>query len=43
MDEVVDAFRARFDLIVETVETAVETVEFKPPRILREGAPEARS
>ena len=43
VDEVVDAFRARFDLIVETVETAVETVEFKPPRILREGAPEARS
>lgn len=34
--EVLDAFRARFDLVVEPVETAVETVEFKVPRILRE-------
>ncbi len=36
VDEVVDAFRARFDVTVERVETAVETVEFKVPRILRE-------
>jgi len=36
--EVVDAFRARFDVTVEVVETAVETVEFKAPRILREPA-----
>ena len=34
--EVLDAFRARYDLTVEPVETAVETVEFKVPRILRE-------
>lgn len=33
--EVIDAFRARFDVRVETVETAVENVEFKVPRILR--------
>lgn len=36
--EVLDAFRARFDLTVEPVETAVETVEFKVPRLLREPA-----
>ena len=36
VNEVIDAFRARFDLIVELVETAVETVEFKVPRVLRE-------
>ncbi len=36
VDEVVNAFRARFDTTVELVETAVETVEFKVPRILRE-------
>jgi len=36
--EVVDAFRARFDVTVETVETVVENVEFKAPRILREPA-----
>ena len=33
--EVIDAFRARFDVTVETVETAVEAVEFKVPRVLR--------
>jgi len=33
--EVVDAFRERFDVTVEVVETAVETVEFKAPKILR--------
>ncbi|AWB49487.1 4-hydroxy-3-methylbut-2-enyl diphosphate reductase [Gemmobacter aquarius] len=36
VNEVVDAFRARFDVTVELVETAVEDVEFKVPRILRE-------
>ncbi len=36
VDEVVNAFRARFDTTVELVETAVENVEFKVPRILRE-------
>lgn len=35
VDEVVDAFRARYDVTVELVETARETVEFKVPRILR--------
>ncbi|MCZ8078594.1 MAG: 4-hydroxy-3-methylbut-2-enyl diphosphate reductase [Rhodobacteraceae bacterium] len=38
VNEVIDAFRARFDTVVEPVETAVETVEFKVPRILREPA-----
>lgn len=36
--EVIDAFRARFSVTVELVETAVESVEFKVPRILREPA-----
>jgi 4-hydroxy-3-methylbut-2-en-1-yl diphosphate reductase len=35
VNEVVDAFRARFDVTVELVETAVENVEFKVPRVLR--------
>lgn len=35
VEEVLDAFRARYDVTVEVVETAVERVEFKPPRILR--------
>lgn len=34
--EVIDAFRARFTVTVELVETAQEHVEFKVPRILRE-------
>ncbi len=38
VNEVVDAFRARFDTTVELVETAVENIEFKVPRILREPA-----
>lgn len=38
VDEVIDAFRDRYDVTVEIVETAVETVEFKPPRIVREPA-----
>ena len=38
INEVIDAFRDRFDVTVELVETAVENVEFKVPRILREPA-----
>lgn len=34
--EVIDAVRARYDVRLEPVETAVETVEFKVPRALRE-------
>ena len=36
--EVIDAFRDRYDVTVEMVETAVENVEFKVPRVLREPA-----
>jgi 4-hydroxy-3-methylbut-2-enyl diphosphate reductase len=35
VNEVIDAFKARYDVTVEVVETAVETVEFKVPRVLR--------
>jgi 4-hydroxy-3-methylbut-2-en-1-yl diphosphate reductase len=35
VNEVIDAFRARFAVAVETVETAQENVEFKVPRVLR--------
>lgn len=38
VNEVIDAFRARFDVTVELVETAQERVEFKVPRVLREPA-----
>ncbi|MGB3148165.1 MAG: 4-hydroxy-3-methylbut-2-enyl diphosphate reductase [Paracoccaceae bacterium] len=38
VNEVIDAFRARFDVTVELVETAQENVEFKVPRVLREPA-----
>ena len=38
VNEVIDAFRARFDVTVELVETARENVEFKVPRVLREPA-----
>lgn len=38
INEVIDAFRGRFDVTVEMVETAVENVEFKVPRVLRETA-----
>ena len=38
VNEVVDAFRARFDLTIEQVETAVEDIEFKVPRILRDAS-----
>lgn len=36
VEEVIAAFRDRYEVALEFVETAVETVEFKPPRILRE-------
>lgn len=35
VNEVVDAFRERFDVTVNQVETVVENVNFKVPRILR--------
>ena len=35
VNEVIDAFRARYDVAVEVVETAQENVEFKVPRVLR--------
>ncbi|PWG18506.1 4-hydroxy-3-methylbut-2-enyl diphosphate reductase [Salibaculum griseiflavum] len=38
INEVIDAFRDRHDVTVETVETAQENVEFKVPRVLREPA-----
>ncbi|MFM2355627.1 MAG: hypothetical protein RLZZ528_1363 [Pseudomonadota bacterium] len=38
VNEVIDAFRQRFSLRVEIVETATENVEFKVPRVLREPA-----
>jgi 4-hydroxy-3-methylbut-2-enyl diphosphate reductase len=38
VNEVIDAFRARYAVTVELVETAQEHVEFKVPRILREPA-----
>ncbi len=36
VNEVIEAFRARYDVTVELVETAREAVEFKVPRVLRE-------
>lgn len=36
VNEVLEAFRARYDLAVELVETATENIEFKVPRLLRE-------
>ncbi|MEM8740116.1 MAG: 4-hydroxy-3-methylbut-2-enyl diphosphate reductase [Pseudomonadota bacterium] len=35
VNEVVDAFRTRYSMTLEIVETAVENVEFKAPRVLR--------
>ncbi|KAB6716890.1 MULTISPECIES: 4-hydroxy-3-methylbut-2-enyl diphosphate reductase [Roseobacteraceae] len=35
VNEVIDAFKARYDVTVELVETAQENVEFKVPRVLR--------
>ena len=38
INEVIDAFRNRYDVTVEMVVTAEENVEFKVPRVLREPA-----
>ncbi|HKL55278.1 MAG TPA: 4-hydroxy-3-methylbut-2-enyl diphosphate reductase, partial [Roseovarius sp.] len=38
VNEVIDAFRDRYDVTVEQVETAQENVEFKVPRVMRETA-----
>ncbi|MGB8814660.1 MAG: 4-hydroxy-3-methylbut-2-enyl diphosphate reductase [Paracoccaceae bacterium] len=38
VNEVIDAFRARYDTTVQLVETAKENVEFKVPRVLRDPA-----
>ncbi|AFO88962.1 4-hydroxy-3-methylbut-2-enyl diphosphate reductase [Phaeobacter inhibens] len=38
VNEVIDAFKERFEVTVELVETAIERVEFKVPRVLREPA-----
>lgn len=38
IQEVIDAFEDRFDLTREIVETAVESVEFKVPRVLRQAS-----
>ena len=38
INEVIDAFTARYDTTVELVETAVENVEFKVPRVLRDAS-----
>ena len=35
INEVVDAFKERYDVTVEVIETAQENVEFKVPRVLR--------
>lgn len=39
VDEIVDAFRARFDVTIETVTTSTENVTFPAPRELRTRAP----
>ncbi|HEY0212601.1 MAG TPA: 4-hydroxy-3-methylbut-2-enyl diphosphate reductase [Paenirhodobacter sp.] len=36
INEVIDAFRDRYDVTLEMVETAREDIEFKVPRVLRE-------
>ena len=36
INEVIDAFKTRYDVTSQMVETAVENVEFKVPRVLRE-------
>ncbi len=37
INEVIEAFKERYDVTTEIVETAIENVEFKVPRVLREG------
>jgi 4-hydroxy-3-methylbut-2-enyl diphosphate reductase len=36
INEVIEAFKSRYDVTVEVVETAKENVEFKVPRVLRQ-------
>lgn len=36
INEVIEAFKSRYDVTVEVVETAEENVEFKVPRVLRQ-------
>lgn len=36
INEVIDAFRNHYDVTSETIETAIESVTFKVPRVLRE-------
>lgn len=36
IDEVIDAFKSRYSVTQEIVETAVENIEFRVPRVLRE-------
>ena len=38
VNEVIDAFHARYAVTLDLVETTVEDIEFKVPRILREPA-----
>ena len=38
INEVIDAFRDRYDVHQEMIETAIENVEFKVPRVLRQPA-----
>ncbi|EDM72407.1 4-hydroxy-3-methylbut-2-enyl diphosphate reductase [Roseobacter sp. AzwK-3b] len=38
VDEVIDALKARYDVTIESIETAKENVEFKVPRVMREPA-----
>lgn len=38
VNEVIQAFKDRYNVTVETIETAVENVEFKVPRVLRTDA-----
>ena len=38
VNEIIDAFRARYKVTIEHVETAQENVNFKVPRVLREAA-----
>jgi 4-hydroxy-3-methylbut-2-en-1-yl diphosphate reductase len=39
VEEVIDAFRARFDVTLETVTTALERIAFNVPRELRPATP----
>ncbi|GGO59168.1 4-hydroxy-3-methylbut-2-enyl diphosphate reductase [Roseovarius pacificus] len=38
VNEVIDALKSRYDVTVETIETATENVEFKVPRVMRQPA-----